>query len=144
MSIVRGRPMAALAVLSVASAALWACNKGDSTNNSSGLFSKNGPLGNAVAGAMGNATPDPCTLLSANEAEVYVGVLVSPPYRATDDGVPDAGGESCMYRGTDGRQVTIWRGAGGAAAGQALNGVPNALGGALEKAGAGNLAAATH
>jgi hypothetical protein len=144
MSIVRGRPMAALAVISVASAALWSCNKGDSANGSSGLFSKDGPLGSAVANAMGDATPDPCTMLSANEAEVYVGVLASPPYRATDDGVADARGESCMYRGSDGREVMIERGAGGEAAGKVLNDVPNIVGGALEKAGAGNLSAATH
>jgi hypothetical protein len=144
MSIIRGRLMAALAGLSVASASLWSCGKSDSANNSSGMLGKDGPLGGAIANAMGHDTPDPCTLLSANEAEVYVGVLVSPPYRATEDGVADASGESCMYRGSDGRQVTIWRGAGGAEAGQALNGVPNAIGGALEKAGAGNLAATTH
>ena len=124
MSLIRGRLIAALAVLSVASASLWSCNKGDSANTSAGMFSKDGPLGSAVANAMGNATPDPCTMLSANEAEVYVGVLVSPPYRATEDGVANADGESCMYRGTDGREVTIWRGAGGAEAGKALNGVP--------------------
>jgi hypothetical protein len=144
MSIVRGRPMAALAVISVASAALWSCNKGDSANASSGLFSKDGPLGNAVASAMGDATPDPCTMLSANEAEVYVGALASAPYPATDDGVADARGESCMYRGTDWLQVTIERSAGGAEAGKILNEVPNMVGGALEKAGAGNLAATTH
>ena len=144
MSIVRVRPIAALAVLSVASAALWSCNKGDNANSSPGLFSKDGALGSAVAGAMGDATPDPCTMLSADEAEVYVGVLSSPPYRATDDGVADASGEMCMYRGTDGRQVTIERSAGGAEAGKVLNDVPNAVGGALEKAGAGNLAATTH
>ena len=91
MSLIRGRLIAALAVLSVASASLWSCNKGDSANTSAVMFSKDGPLGSAVANAMGNATPDPCTMLSANEAEVYVGVLVSPPYRATDDGVADAG-----------------------------------------------------
>jgi hypothetical protein len=64
--------------------------------------------------------PNPCALLSANEAEVYVGVLVAPPYRTTDDGVPDASGESCMFRGSDGRQFTVARMKGGAKAGQAM------------------------
>ncbi len=136
--------MAALAVLSIASTALWSCNKEDSTNASSGMFSKDGPLGSAVANAMGDATPDPCTMLSANEAEVYVGVLSSPPYRATDDGIANASGKSCMYRGTGGRQISIERMAGGAEAGKIMNDVPNMVGGALEKAGAGNLAATTH
>jgi len=144
MSINRARSMAGIAALSVAAAVLASCNKADSSNASSGLFSKNGALGAAVASATGDATPDPCTMLSANEAEVYVGVLVSPPYRVTDDGVPNESGETCMYRGSDGRQVTINRGAGGAEAGNILNDVPNAVGGALEKAGAGNLAATTH
>ena len=129
-----------IAALGVTAAMLLACNKPDSANSSSGAASKEGALGSAVASATGDAQPDPCALLSANEAEVYVGVLGSPPYRATDDGVPDVSGETCMYRGSDGRQVTIDRGEGGAMAGQVMSDVPNAVGGALEKAGAGNLA----
>ena len=133
-----------IAALGVTAAMLLACNKPDSSNSSSGLASKEGALGSAVAGATGDAQPDPCALLSANEAEVYVGVLGSPPYRAMDDGVPDVGGETCMYRGSDGRQVVIDRMAGAAEAGKAISDVPNMVGGALEKAGAGNLASATH
>jgi len=144
MSINHARSVAGIAALSVAAAVLASCNKADSSNSSSGLFSKNGALGSAIASATGDAKPDPCTLLSANEAEVYVGVLVSPPYRVTDDGVPNVSGETCMYRGSDGRQVTIFLGAGGAAGGAAMTDAPNALSGALEKAGAGNLAATTH
>jgi len=133
-----------IAALGVTAAMLLACNKPDSSNSSAGAASKEGALGSAVASATGDAQPDPCALLSANEAEVYVGVLGSPPYRATDDGVPDVSGETCMYRGSDGRQVTIDRGEGGAMAGQVMSDVPNAVSGALEKAGAGNLAGATH
>jgi hypothetical protein len=144
MSINHARSVAGIAALSVAAAVLAACNKADSSNASSGLFSKNGALGSAIASATGDAKPDPCTLLSANEAEVYVGVLVSPPYRVTDDGVPNVSGETCMYRGSDGRQVTIFLGAGGATGGAAMTAAPNALSGALEKAGAGNLAAEAH
>ena len=64
-------------------------------------------------------THDPCTLLAAGEAAPYVGPLVSPPYRSSD-GAADARGDECMYRGTDGRQITVrpdWTGGGAAAAG---------------------------
>ncbi|MBA2686237.1 MAG: hypothetical protein H0U66_17270 [Gemmatimonadaceae bacterium] len=142
MSIDRIRRLAGFAALGL-SATIVACNKGDS-NSASGMFHKDAPLGSAIASATGDAMPDPCTMLSANEAEVYVGVLASPPYRADDSGVPTTSGEACMYRGTDGRQISITRLKGGGAAGQILSDVPNAVGGALDKAGAGNLAAATH
>ncbi|MEP6990334.1 MAG: hypothetical protein ABJA80_05325, partial [bacterium] len=140
MSIVSVRTVATLAVLSAVAAALASCKKSDSASDSQSLFGKDSPHGGAVANAAGGKTPDPCTLLSANEAEVYVGVLGSPPYRATDEGVADASGELCMYRGTDGRQITIDRIDGGGSADQAISDVPNAVAGALDKAGAGNLA----
>lgn len=116
MSIVSVRTVVTLAVLGAAAAALASCKKTDSASDSQGLLGKDSPLGSAVANATGSRTPDPCTLLSANEAEVYVGVLGSPPYRATDDGVADVSGELCMYRGTDGRQITIDRIEGGGSA----------------------------
>lgn len=128
--------MASIAALSVVAAVLAACNKANSSNSSSGLLSKDGALGSAIASATGDAKPDPCALLSANEAEVYVGVLESPPFRVTDDGVANVSGETCVYRGSDGRRVTIFRGASGGAAGKAMTDAPNAVGGALEKAGA--------
>ncbi len=71
---------------------------------------------------------DPCSLLSAGEAETYVGPLASPPYRASD-GAADTRGDECMYRGRDGRQISLrpdWEG--GALIGKVLQGVPNALG----------------
>ncbi|HET7470392.1 MAG TPA: hypothetical protein VFJ81_11995, partial [Gemmatimonadales bacterium] len=75
---------------------------------------------------------DPCTLVSATEAEPYVGALAAPPYRASD-GAPDPAGDQCVYRGRDGRQVTVnpsWRG--GAIAGLALQ-APGKVMGALAK-----------
>ena len=138
MSIIR------IAAFGVTAALLLACSKPDSANSSSASATKEGALGSAAAGPTGDAQPDPCALLSANEAEVYVGVLVAPPYRTGDDGVPDASGEACMFRGSDGRQFTVERKEGGAAAGQAMTDVPNALGGALEKAGASGLGATAH
>lgn len=40
---------------------------------------------------------DPCTLLSAVEAQSYVGVLTKPPFRADDNGAADAHGKQCIY-----------------------------------------------
>lgn len=79
---------------------------------------------------------DPCTLLSAGEAAPYVGALATPPYRASD-GAADVAGDECMYRGTDGRQVTVrpdWSG-GGASAGKAVQGAADLLGAVLSKGG---------
>jgi hypothetical protein len=91
------------------------------------------------------ATADSCTLLSAAEAAPYVGALTTPPFRANDNGVADAGGDACTYHGTGARQLVVVRtGEGSAAAGKIVSEVPNIVGGGLEKAAAGNLAAATH
>ena len=79
---------------------------------------------------------DPCTLLWSGEAEPYVGTLATPPYRASD-GAADVAGDECMYRGKDGRQVTIrpdWSG-GGAVAGGVAQGAADLLGAALSKGG---------
>jgi hypothetical protein len=144
MSINSVRRIVALALFACLVATVASCNKSDKSSDSSGLLGKDGALANAISNAGAQATPDPCALLSANEAEVYVGVLVSPPYRATDDGVADVRGEECMYRGSDGRQITVNRMSGGAEAGKALNDVPNVVGGALEKAGMKGMDSTTH
>jgi len=50
----------------------------------------------ARAGPGGN--PDPCGLLTANEAEAVLGKLIVPPYRAHEDTpLAEGGGESCAY-----------------------------------------------
>lgn len=68
---------------------------------------------------------DPCSLLSATEAKPYVGPLVAPPYRASDDPpVPNVAGGVCVYRGSDGRVLTIepdWTG------GKAMAGAQNTV-----------------
>jgi hypothetical protein len=82
--------------------------------------------------AVADRTHDPCTLVSAAEAEPYVGALALPPYRASD-GASDAGGDQCVYRGRDGRQVTVnpsW--SGGGMMGQVLQ-APGKVMGALSK-----------
>jgi hypothetical protein len=84
----------------------------------------------ACGGSSLASAHDPCTFLSATEAAPYVGPLATPPYRASD-GAADVHGDQCMYRGQDGRQVTVvpdWSG-GGAIAGSVVQGAPNALGG---------------
>jgi hypothetical protein len=107
-------------------------------------------LGIAIAGlltsvAQAAAVTDPCTLLSASEAQHYVGALLSPPYRVDDDGAAQASGKACLYRGTGGHQLIImWFGEGAAQAGDATAAVPNMLGGAFAKAGQSDLAATTH
>jgi hypothetical protein len=83
-------------------------------------------------------TVDPCALLSANDAVPYVGPLTTPPYR-TSDGAADVRGDQCMYRGKDGREITVapdWSGA-GTSAGSAVQGAANTVGGALNKASGG-------
>lgn len=64
----------------------------------------------ALAAAIGSTTTtqDPCSLLSAAEAKAYVGTLASPPYRASGDpATPNVAGEVCVYRGADGRVLTV-------------------------------------
>jgi hypothetical protein len=74
-----------------------------------------------LAGCGGDSRAhDPCTLVSAAEAKPYVGALAVQPYRASD-GAADATGDQCVYRGRDGRQVTLNPGwSGGGMMGQAL------------------------
>lgn len=91
-------------------------------------------IAESASKAEGGAAQDPCTLLSAEEAEPYVGGLAIPPYRAGDGSdTPDVAGEECMYRGKDGRQVTVladWRGGGMMA--NVLDGIPKAIGAATK------------
>jgi hypothetical protein len=88
----------------------------------------------AVAADASRATAhDPCSLLSAGEAQPYVGAVSSSPFRASD-GAPDTQGDQCVYKGKDGREITVrptWEG--GQVIGQVLQGVPNAVGAVLSK-----------
>jgi hypothetical protein len=135
------RPASSLVALSVA-ATLCACNQSSSSTSAIDKPSSSPP---AATSAAARAEPDPCTLLSAGEAQTYVGALVMPPFRGNDDGAPDAGGDACIYRGSQARQLDITPTyEGSATAGQAAEDIPNLLGGALDKAGAGNLGATAH
>jgi hypothetical protein len=141
MSKVRIPSASAVAAIGVSVIALAACGKSDNS------ATPGNPLQAAMSNAMSKATPDPCTLLTAQEAEAYVGVLVVPPFRGNDDGAANRAGDRCVYRGKAGQQFTIdyeGEGEGGAEAARVVSGVPNMVGGLLEKAGQGNLAATTH
>jgi hypothetical protein len=95
--------------------------------------------------ARGNAATDPCTLLSASEAQTYVGQLATPPFRADDNGGATARGSSCVYRGSGGKQISLnWKASGAAQAGSITSSVPDALGNTFNKAGQSGLAASTH
>ncbi|HEX5387719.1 MAG TPA: hypothetical protein VFW66_13530 [Gemmatimonadales bacterium] len=123
-SLVRANPMIRLALATAAGALLAAC-RGDAAPSS--LLRK---LASETRAARAH---DACTLLSAGEAEPYVGTLAAPPYRSSD-GAPDPGGDQCTYRGSDGREVTIrpvW--GGGRLIGKVLHGVPTGLGAVLDK-----------
>jgi hypothetical protein len=94
--------------------------------------------------AKAGAATDPCTLLAASEAQTYVGVLSTPPFRA-DDGTANRAGMQCVYRGSGGRQIAIdWNAEGAGQAGKIIDSVPNTLGGAFEQAGQPGLAANAH
>jgi hypothetical protein len=142
MSNITERPVIACAVLAVFATVLASCNK---TDNSSGLFSRNGALGalDAAVRADRASGPDPCTYLATGEAESFIGKLKMPPYRATDDGIGDVSGDHCMYMGVDGRQLLVRAGA-NSGAGKMIQGIPNALGGALGKAGMGSMDSTAH
>ena len=142
MSNSTARPMIVFVALAVVFAVLAACTK---TDNSSGIFSKNGALGalDSAVRADRASEPDPCAYLAAGEAESFIGKLKMPPYRATDDGIGDVNGDHCMYTSGDGRQLLVSAGA-NTGAGRIIQGVPNALGGALGKAGMGGMESTAH
>jgi hypothetical protein len=142
MSSVPARPMIAFAALTAFVTVLASCNKAD---NSSGLLSKNGALGalDSAVRADRASAPDPCAYLAAGEAESFIGKLKMPPYRATDDGMGDVNGDHCMYLSADGRQLLVSAGA-NSGAGKIIQGIPNMLGGALGKAGAGGMDSTAH
>jgi hypothetical protein len=134
-------PFSALAAISAAAVLNSACGNADRAKDASAP----GAAQNLVAHLKDRAAPDPCTLLSATEAVAFVGVLTTAPFRSNRDGAADVAGDACTYRGTGARQLSIVRtGEGSAAAGEIAHQVPNIVGGALQKAGAGDLAAAAH
>jgi hypothetical protein len=123
----RSWPLSGLAIGAATLLIVSGCNRADKSQSGIG----------GLLGSIGGGRPagqDPCTLVSASEAAPYVGTLTVPPYRATDnDEKPAADGETCVYRGTNGRSFVIrpdWQG--GQMMGRVLK-LPNALGKVLSK-----------
>ena len=136
MYVAKLRPIAALAGFTLVIATLVACaSSRDSNDTLTKLLADAKADGTTDAPSSGS---DPCTLLSAADLEPYVGALATPPYRA-DDGHASTSGDGCVYRGKDGRVVTISNATGGAVAGQTMQDVPQQLAAALDKAGAPGL-----
>lgn len=51
--------------------------------------------------------PDPCSLVSAAEAETVMGPLAEPPFRVDRNREPAVDGEWCFYRARDRRNVAV-------------------------------------
>lgn len=142
MSNICARPKAALILLCAATTVLAACNKGDKSAASSSSHDPMGMLDSAVA-AHQDKSLEPCAYLTASEAEPFVGKLKTPPYRATDDGVANVAGDHCMYVGANGQQFNVDPHP-ATGAGKIIQDVPNIVGGALGKAGAGGMDSTAH
>lgn len=126
MILIRRRSMRTTAAV-LAAASIFAACKNSSGSEGGGRS----PLQRAESASGANAAQDPCTLLSSQEAEPYVGALAMAPFRASDGSdAPDVGGEACVYRGRDGRHLTVladWRG--GDTMGKVLEHLPKSVDG---------------
>ena len=129
-----------------------ACSKPAGDASPSSASSSGGNSGGATAA--GDATTaatdadhrdDPCVYIASTEAEAYVGPLSTPPFRYDEsDGMPDVNGQKCMYRGRDGREITIDLLLGGAKmAVAATAGVPRVVGRMAKATGHGDLQGVT-
>ena len=110
-----------------------ACRKqaGDASASSSSDRSSGGSTGATMtASTSEDHGDDPCVYLASTEAEAYVGPLATPPFRYDEsEGTPDPNGQKCMYRGSDGREITVDLLLGGAKmAVAATAGVPRVVG----------------
>jgi hypothetical protein len=84
---------------------LAACGRGDARAGDGGAQSaaSGAPAQDVAPTDTGN---DPCTLVSREEVERFMGPLAEPPYRVTRRH-PDPSGDGCFYRADDGRNVTL-------------------------------------
>jgi len=107
-----------------------ACKK-PADQQASGAATGSGSSGSAAeASTVADRGDDPCVYIASSEAEAYVGPLTTPPFRFDEsDGTPSVEGQQCMYRGRDGREVTVDLLLGGAKmAVAATAGVPRVVG----------------
>jgi hypothetical protein len=116
------------------------------TSVSSTSSSSEGSGGATTTAAMSEGRgDDPCIYIASTEAEAYVGPLSTPPFRYDEsDGIPDVRGQKCMYRGRDGREITIDLLLGGAKMAVAVTaGVPRVVGRMAKATGHGDLQGVT-
>jgi hypothetical protein len=117
--------------LSIALVVVAAACKRSAGQQSSGLtIGSSSPGAVAAASTVADRGDDPCIYLASTEAEAYVGPLVTPPFRFDEsEGTPSVEGQQCMYRGRDGREITVDAMLGGAKmAIAATAGVPRVMG----------------
>jgi hypothetical protein len=101
---------AAVVTLASATATMaWACARPkDHAAGSADSASATTAQTAAQTVAINADADDPCRYVTAEEAQPYVGLLVAPPYRVTsDNGLPNPTGDGCLYRGRDGREITV-------------------------------------
>jgi hypothetical protein len=104
------RRAAMVALASATATMAWACagpkdQAAGSADNSSGAATLTAAQ---TAAAVKADAEDPCRYVTGDEAQPYVGPLVAPPYRVnSDNSLPNPTGDGCLYRGRDGREITI-------------------------------------
>jgi hypothetical protein len=82
---------------------LAACGGGDSK---AGERADQEGAAQASAAEVASSGNDPCTLVSRQEMETFMGPLAEPPYRVRRRHA-DPTGDGCFYRASDGRNVTL-------------------------------------
>ena len=124
--------------LSIALVVVVAACKKSADQQSSGLATGSSASGAAAAAStVAERGNDPCIYLASTEAEAYVGPLATPPFRFDDsEGAPSVEGQQCIYRGRDGREITVDVMLGGAKmAVAATAGVPRVMGRMMKASG---------
>jgi hypothetical protein len=101
---------AAMVTLASATATMaWACArpKDQAAGSADSASVTTAPTAAQTAAINADAN-DPCRYVTPEEALPYVGPLVAPPYRVnSDNSLPNPTGDGCLYRGRDGREITI-------------------------------------
>jgi hypothetical protein len=127
--------------LCVALVVVTACKKSSDQPSSSAEAGGGSSSNAASASADVDRGDDPCIYIASTEAETYVGPLSTPPFRFNEsEGAPAVDGQKCMYRGRDGREITVDLMLGGAKMAIAASaGVPRVVGRMTKATGHGDL-----
>jgi hypothetical protein len=130
---------AAIAALTGATVTMaWACaGSKDHAAESADSATPTAAQTAARTAAINADADDPCRYVTADEAQPYVGPLVVPPYRVSpDNSLPNPTGDGCLYRGRNGREITIqYSPHGGQMAGTVARRVPAVMDRLLHNAG---------